>query len=144
MKLARIIRTVKKYPPGTVFVPSNIKKKIKALESPNHNSELFGVWTVVVLSDANGDKYCVWYLKLSNCSYRHTVISALASDKLARRVFGFARRLKVDDWKSCRVGYSKAAVFTQKEYAEIDREATEAAANAYPDFLTFAAPEKQK
>ena len=147
MKLARIVRTVKKYPPGTVFVPSSIKKtktKTKALVSPNHNSELFGVWAVVVLSDANGDKYCVQHLKLSNCSYRHTVISALSSDKLARRVFGFACRLNADDWKRCRVNYSKAAVFTRKEYAEIDREASEAAANAYPDFLTFAAPEKQQ
>ena len=144
MKLARIIRTVKKYPPGTVFVPSSIKKtkiKAKALVSPNHNSGLFGVWIVVVLSDANGDKYCVRIVMLSGLGYRRAVFGALVADKLARRVFGSEKRLKVDDWKRCRVGFSKAAVFTQKEYAEIDREASEAAARAYPDFLTFAAPE---
>lgn len=143
MKLARIIRTVRKYPPGTVFVPSNIKKNAKALESPNHNSGLLGVWIVVVLSDANGDKYCVRDVMLSGLGYRRAVLNALAVDKLARRVFGSEERLNADDWKRCRVGYSKAAVFTREEYAEIDREASEAAARAYPDFLTFAAGAKR-
>ena len=81
---------------------------------------------------------------LSGLGYRRAALSALAVDKLARRVFGSEKRLNADDWKRCRVDYSKTAVFTQEEYAEIDREATEAAANAYSDFLTFAAPEKQQ